>query len=280
MLFFEYIAGLLERVPATLWGVVFGSFLSLTGVVISNRASERRQVSQLEHDRATRKQERELSLRKDIYLAAVEAIQTGMVLLSKLSNLEISVEEHIKPYLERLPALVKVQVIGLTDTIRAVTDVAGTLSVSVLQLTGKRIPLDISRQQQNFLDNQASEFENERNRWLEEMRQFNLALKTDERLWANLKGNFEFEENRAANARDRIKNDKLALLSKQIEFAEDCMIQSRSLLNLLAPAIIAIRNELGVPTDTQAYQKLLEVAASKQQAAFDEFLKVARQSLK
>ena len=67
----------LSRVPATFWGVVAGSFFSLGGVWLSNRNSARNLKAQLDHDRATRAKEREMSMRKDIYLAAAETIAAG-----------------------------------------------------------------------------------------------------------------------------------------------------------------------------------------------------------
>jgi len=61
---------LIERIPATFWGVVIGSFFSLGGIVIANRANDRRLREQLKHDREMRNRDRELSLRKDVYLSA------------------------------------------------------------------------------------------------------------------------------------------------------------------------------------------------------------------
>ena len=85
------ILALVEKIPASFWGVVFGSFLSLVGVVVSNRANDRRLRQQLAHDRELKNREREHSLRKDIYLATAEAIATGINSIGSFANLDISI---------------------------------------------------------------------------------------------------------------------------------------------------------------------------------------------
>jgi hypothetical protein len=68
---------LLVRIPGTFWGVLAGSAFSLGGVVLSNRNSARNLRLRLEAEREARNTEREMGLRKEIYLAAAEAIPPG-----------------------------------------------------------------------------------------------------------------------------------------------------------------------------------------------------------
>jgi hypothetical protein len=49
----------LENVPATFWGVLAGSFFTLLGVWLTNRAQGRRLDRQLEHERTLKSEERE-----------------------------------------------------------------------------------------------------------------------------------------------------------------------------------------------------------------------------
>jgi len=63
--------------------VLAGSFFSLGGVWLSNRNSARNLKAQLDHDRDIRAKEREMSMRKDIYLAAPEAIAAGYYAVAK-----------------------------------------------------------------------------------------------------------------------------------------------------------------------------------------------------
>ena len=266
----------LGKVPGTFWGVVLGSVLSLAGVHFSNRAAERRQSSQLDHDREMRRQERDLSLRKDVYLAASDNMQSAVVLIGKLSNLNISIEEQSKTYFEKMPEIGKVQLISQMDTIKAVLEFSSALSASVLQILSKRIPLDIAKRQLESLRVQVDGFEKERDRWLEEMKKYNVTGKSDDRLWTILKGNFNFEESRIQEFRARIGIETLALFSRQMQFIEECVTHSQTFPGRLVPAVIAMRSELGIPTDVSAYKELVHSLSTSRKAAVSEFLDLAR----
>ena len=72
---------LIEPIPAAFWGVVAGSFFSIFGVWLTNRSSDRRLLRQLNYDREAKAKERELTLKKDVYLSAAEAISAGISVL-------------------------------------------------------------------------------------------------------------------------------------------------------------------------------------------------------
>src|SRR5271170_4533194 len=95
--------GLLERIPPAFWGVVVGSFFSLGGVALTNRANDKRLRVQLAHDRELKNRDRALAVRKDVYLAATEAIQAGFMSVYKFANLEIPLEKVAEEYLEKAP---------------------------------------------------------------------------------------------------------------------------------------------------------------------------------
>jgi hypothetical protein len=99
---------LLGSIPGTFWGGVFGSFFSLAGVALSNRAADKRLRTQLEHERELRAKERELTLRKEIYLAGMEALQAGATIITDLANLDIPQEQIGKSYSEKAAAVAKV----------------------------------------------------------------------------------------------------------------------------------------------------------------------------
>jgi len=68
--FLHFFTQLLNGIPATFWGVVIGSLFTLTGVYLTNRASDRRLRSQLQNDRELKNREREMTFRKETYAAA------------------------------------------------------------------------------------------------------------------------------------------------------------------------------------------------------------------
>src|SRR5450631_1615901 len=109
---------LLNRIPSTFWGVLAGSFFSLGGVVLSNRNSARNQQRQLEHDRDTRRLEREMALRKDVYLAATESIFAGLSAVGSLSNLALDPLVILAEYRVKAPAVAKINIIAEAETLK------------------------------------------------------------------------------------------------------------------------------------------------------------------
>ena len=107
MAWLDSLNDIFQKIPAALW-VVFGSLISLSGVVLTNRASEQRLKSQFLHDRDLRNSDRELALRKEIYLSVAEAIHAGFIAIGKMPNLEMTLDEITRGYFDRAPALAKV----------------------------------------------------------------------------------------------------------------------------------------------------------------------------
>src|SRR5258706_7277488 len=104
----DKLVALLGREPATFWGVVTGSFLTLIGVIATNKGNDRRLAAQLTHDREMQARERDQILRKDIYLAAAEAIQAGVSAIPRFGDLNIPHNDLLKDYTQKAPSIAKV----------------------------------------------------------------------------------------------------------------------------------------------------------------------------
>jgi hypothetical protein len=142
---------LIEKIPATFWGIVIGSFFTLGGVVLTNRANDRRLREQLRHDRELRNRDRELSLRKDVYMSAAEAIWAGLSAVGRFGDLDIPNNKLTEAYMEKSPAIAKVHVIANEQTVRAQTNLASELNATYMRLFAKRVPL-IAQKVQIIMD--------------------------------------------------------------------------------------------------------------------------------
>lgn len=272
MNYLTVLLSLLEKIPATFWGVVVGAILTLGGVVLTNRANDRRLRAQFDHDRKIRNRERELSLRKEIYLAATEAVSAGLTAIGRFANLDIPHDQIAEDYLNRSPSIAKVYVVSTEATGRAVAALTGELSAAYLRLSAKRIPLIAHKQQIAFLAEQMVAFGRERDRMLDLMKQYNIQGQADQRLWNVINNNFQFEQTRIT---DVIKNhSELAskLSVKQIDYAQECMIEVIRLTRLQLPALVAVRTELELPIDEDAYSSFIEDGLRRQEASMRDFL--------
>jgi len=171
-------------------------FFSLGGVVITNRANDRRLRAQLVNDRELRNRERELSLRKDVYLGAAEAISAGLTAIGRFANLDLPNDKITEVYLEKASSIAKIHVIAKEETVKSVVDFVNELGTAYLRLFAMRYPLVIDKNQLAILDKQIESFANERDRMIELMKQFNLEGNTDKRRWEVIQNNFKFEQER------------------------------------------------------------------------------------
>lgn len=273
------ILALLEEIPATFWGVVVGSFFSLGGVVVSNRANDRRLRQQLAHDRELKNRDREFTLRKDIYLAAAEAIATGINSLGSFANLDIPNDKLTASYIDKSSSIAKVHVIAQKDTAKAIAKLTGELGLAYLRLFARRLPLLAEKQRIAMLKEQMDAFGRERDRMLELMKQYNLSGENDRRRWDIIEKNFNFEQQRIDETINEHDNLAAVLYAKQIELITDCIGETTKLSRLIAPVLAVVRTELEMPFDEASYVAVIEESIMHQKAAVAEFIKQVQSSV-
>jgi len=271
------LASLVESIPATFWGVIIGAFFSLGGVVITNRSNDRRLRAQLAHDREVRNRERELSLRKDIYLDAAEAISAGLNAIARFADMDVPYNQLTAGYMEKAASVAKVHVIAREDTAKTVTAFLGELTSAYLRLLPKRFVLGQQKAQLELLKQQIDTFGKERDRMVELMRQFNLEGSNDQRRWTVIQNNFDFESKRVADT--ATKHDAVAgdFYKQQLQYMKECVDENARLSRLLVPVLSAVRAELELPLDERAYMDIIDDNIQKQEARIDDFLRAAQQ---
>ncbi len=263
---------LLEAIPASFWGIVFGSLLSFGGVALANTASDRRLRAQFEHERIQKTKEREMVLRKEVFLAAAEAVAAGMNAVSRFGNLDLPNDQITGDFIEKSPAIAKVHVIAKAETIQSVVSFTGELGALFLTLFAKRFELMDEKSAIALIDSQVAVFGKERDRVLEMIKQHNIEGIVDDRRWNVLQGNFEFEQRRINEALARRAKVVGSLQPKHLEFMRECVHHTAELSRLLVPVLSAVRAELELPFDGQNYHELINDSIARQQQAVDEFV--------
>lgn len=267
---------IVAMVPGTFWGVFIGSFFALGGVMLSNRASDKRLRAQFEYERELRNRDRELALRKDIYLAATEAISAGLESVAKMADLEIPTNEISEGYLRRAPAIAKIHVIGNEDTLKAVINISSELAKTHMQLGVKRALLLSKKQEITSLDEMIAKFGQERDRMLELMTQYNLQGLVDQQLWETIVGNFEFEAKRIDGTLEQKTKLSAALIADQLNCVKECVEELNRLSRLLVSVVVAVRKELELPLDEENYERMIEESITKQTDNVTQFLEQIR----
>lgn len=268
-----YLLALIEMIPGTFWGVIIGGFFTLGGIILTNRAHDRRTRAQFTDDRNLRNRDREMALRKDIYLAAAEAASAGLLAVGRFANLDIPHDKLTEGYLDKAPSITKVHIIANEETVRAVSNFSTELNAAFLRLGVKRIQLVAQKQQIGFLRAQFEVSLKEQTRTLELQKQYNLDGLTDQRRWAALQQNFEFEQARGERSRQEADTLDESSIPPQLEFLKEVCAETIKLGRLLTPPLFCIRKELELPVDETEFCRISEEATARQVESLQEFMR-------
>jgi hypothetical protein len=85
----QIVFDLINLVPNVIWAAIIASVLTLAGVLTTNRNNNSRLTKQLEHEGAQRDKEREIDLRREVYLGAAEAIAEAHGKIVQIPNFEL-----------------------------------------------------------------------------------------------------------------------------------------------------------------------------------------------
>lgn len=272
----EKIFALVKLVPDVIWAAVIASLLTLCGVLATNRGSYNRLIKELTHDEKQRDKERQMDIRRQVYLEAAEAITANYLIINKLPNLMITDADISKQFSDSAVSISKVNVIGSDSTVKAVSELSTAISQKYLHLTAKRLPLVQRQQEINIQNGLLEKSAAERDRMLELMKEYNLQGSVDKRLWDVINNNFEFEKKRSDEYISKI--DKLAKINgrEQIQLALECLEASKEISGLFIPAINSVRKEMEIPFDEQAYRETLEKSWQSSQDSISEFINIIK----
>lgn len=266
------ILAFLEEIPGTFWAFIGGALGPLAAVFLTNHAHNRRLQTQLDHDRNLKNREREMSLRRDVYLEVAEAVQAGLIAVNRFPNLEISNEQVTEAYVDKAPSIAKVHIIAKDETVSAVINFVGELNATFFRLFAARVPLVSQKHKIDALKAQVDISQKEIFRTLELMRQHNLDGLVDQRKWEVLQQNFELERVRSDKASQEAETLGMTLYLKQLQYMEECAGETTKLGNFVTLMVLSARLELELPINEVEYRRVIGEASAKQQADLKEFI--------
>ncbi|WP_459950182.1 hypothetical protein [Denitratisoma sp. agr-D3] len=262
----------LDAIPASFWGVVVGSFFSIFGVALTNRASDKRLRAQFKHERKWKTKDREMALRKDVFLSAAEAVAAGMNCIGRFANFDIPNDQVTQPYVEKASAISKVHVIARTETILPLAQLTSRLGVMYMELFARRYELLREKNALTLIDDQVAQFEKERDRILELIKQHNIEGIADQRRWKVLQDNFDFEQKRIKEGLEHRGELAASLQPKHLEFMRECLSRTKELGVMIIPILTELRSELELPLNESAYRQAMMESYAQQQQAIDNFI--------
>ena len=247
-----------DLITDTVVGAIIGSCITLVGIWLANHYQSK-----------ARKEDREHTLKSEIFMAAAEQLVATKLMLMKLPN--ISQEEMERASAQGV-ATAKLTVVASNATVQAVTELSAAIAQKLLTLLPEKLPLDNLRTDIQILSNQLDGSFQKQNQMLNEMTAYNLRGDADARLWQTLQNNFEhYSAQIDQHIRDR--DEKYTQLNRAMkELFVKCMEASISLSDLEIKAITCIRDELNMPFNESEYRNTIEANNTKMEAEFSKFL--------
>lgn len=248
----------LARVPAQFWATFSGSLFTLLGVWFTNHYTDKRAERAHEHERNSKKLDREMALRRDVYLAAAEAISHGMQMLPNYCNPLMPDHDITKEFLNKAPAIAKVQVVSdvrvsaaILKVVRALSDVTldiGPSRASLMQaqatLTDKEKIKDARLQTREAIAAQM----------LEGVRSGAIKTLTNDpnpELLAILDEAIAQETRAVEEARNDVRNLTIQTFAVALSGLN-------TISSLLPEAYLAVREELSLDVDAEAFKAILD----------------------
>ena len=263
---------LISKIPATFWGVLAGSFFSLLGVWLTNRESNKRLVAQFNHDHQVKANEREMTLKKEVYLSAAEAISLGINSIGSFANFGILDDAITKAYSDKSSSIARVHIIAGSETVNALSDFMNELASVFLTLFAERAKLSKEKTAIDILKKSIDDCSKQRDGTLEMMKQFNLEGLTNQQKWDALQRNYAFEANNVQTAVNQMTESSKTFFIKQLNFMKLCIEHTQKMNGLILPLLASVRRELDLPLDEEAYKLAIEDGIAKQRVAIEKFV--------
>lgn len=267
----------IRAIPNTVWAAIIASFLTLGGVLLTNRESTKRLLAQLKYDSAQRDRDREMSLRRDVYLQAAEAVSRIQALLGRLVDLSAHDGEFANESRINSAAIAKIQVIGNDKTVRAVSAFMNEFVAAYTELWFERIRLVERKNRIEIVKQYREKASLEQERWLELMKRMNLDGSSDPRRWQVINDNFEF----ARKQHERYSREEQSAWTEQrrehLQVLKSCIEHSSRLAELIPPAVFAVREELELPLNKDEYMKSFNESMQRSKVALEAFMQKVQQ---
>jgi hypothetical protein len=263
---------LIHGIPLALWVTIIVAVLSpiitLISVGRSNGASRKNLKDQLAHDADQRDRERKMSLRREVYLQAAEALAHANTLIGRLSNPNSDEHAIAEEWAKDLVTISKTHIVGNDETVAAVMTYVNVLGPAFLEMLGRRVPLVLRKQMIETHDGLARKADLDRERLLALMQEYNLQLVKDQEKRDALNVQFEIASNTSASQHHMALELRLSQVREQLAVTERVQALARLNTKLLPEAVLAVRKEMDLPLDRIAYERLWAAQQEKMEQAW------------
>jgi hypothetical protein len=268
---------LVKAIPATFWGVLAGSLFTLLGVLLSNAGQDRRLQRQLEHDREMKQHERELALRREVYLPAVAAVQAGLEMLGNIGNSSVPLEKLSEGWSTASPSIARAMLIANETTLASMARFHAAMGSKALGLMAIRIRLDAEKTEMDSWMHEVQQLQEANAEHLSRWEQRFEGGKYDPAHYQRESSQFHERSSRVKELLAQYGEENRTHFDKRMRFMEQVVEGTVEIGGLLTPVIRSVREELGLPFDAFVYAQIVEEAQAKSKQDIEAYANALRE---
>lgn len=250
------IISIIESIPPAFYGVLIGSLLTIIGVVLTNMSNTKRLRIQHEHERELRSKERDLNMRREIYMDAMEALSMGITAIGRFSELSETPETLMQSYTSLSAKVGKVTIVGQNETIEALANFQLELNHAFLRLGAQRDLFDTKLRKSQALEAEIATSEDQLNNLSTQLIQ--AKIDQDQKRAERLQTETDQLDEALNVLRSKNEHTGSQLMGSITSLLQTSMAEVSSLNNLLVPLISMMRTELELPFNEEHFARILE----------------------
>jgi hypothetical protein len=269
----SYIGQLIQSVPDAVWSGLIASaltsILTIGGVLISNRSNTNRLKLQLQHDATQKSSERIAALRREVYLRAVEELTKANAYLAYLPQADFTKMNAGKGLQGFFAATAKLQLVAEPKTALLVNQIVAEYNELVLKLLGAVMPLQHLRSDITICSGLYEQAQSEIKRILSEMAKFNESAQTNEAVFRALQKAVSFHQAQAQQYSSERSEHWRNFNKLNAEFCRSFAREMQRLVEMQIPVLIAIRQDLGLTGELDAFKAQMQANADRMTKQID-----------
>lgn len=248
----------LKAIPDLVWGGIIG----VLGIIIGTLLSWIPVYFQLRHD----SKESSISLLRDTYLSAAEKFSQ---VIGYIQEYYTTKENPTDGYNE---AVSKLCILGTNETIKVVNTFNDYVIKALFELNPLKDRIHYLDLETKGLNNLMEEMIQRTKKALQDMEEYNLRGVHEPTKWDIFQDNFNFAQKQHSELSNGYEESSNEILKLTYELALHCQRKARFSEELLIPIITAIRKELSIPFDEQAYREMMAVSNKKWKENLQEYI--------
>lgn len=266
-------------VPAVFWSAIFGSVLTLGGVVLLDRGNSKRQKQQLESAAEEAKRARAAAVRKDVYLKTALELTKGMERLGKLSYSDPTTSDFSSGFNDFYEAASQFQLVAELSTSLLMVKLVGEVNGIHLKAMARTPAIYSEKLSADNCGAERTKAGEKMDEIFDEQKELAKNGKSTSDQFQTLTRNLEFWK----KVRDEQYEKQMLHLDQKSKLTftagEELIADLKLVGNFQMDLLVQMRRELGFESDVTLYRKTMKEAREKLDAGLKEVMgKITAQS--